>query len=340
MSPSSNKPAHSGNKYSLCCLFHSPEKDPKIGKQYKGRPTSYKIITYASFNKHKNIQIVTDIWQHNLQTLAGMIQYCSDNNLDLRISSSLFPLATHPELEKVIDYRQIREKIAGIDLWFIYLRGLVAETKIRLSMHPGQFNVLESNDPNTVGNTIKELNWHGWFLDQLGCPQNHWSPINLHIHTSKGNFNDLAGRFIRGFLQLDYSVKSRLTLENNDKGGEMSMENTPWHCENLLEFREIAMPHIGSIPLCFDNLHDWLLPSPNLSTQQCFHEFYNTWQIGRDLHQYTPVFHHSESSDPMNRARSHADLPSFIPINYGKPVHWDVELKLKNTAIEHLLTLT
>lgn len=324
-------------------MFHEPGKNPQIGAQYKGRPTGYKTMTFQQFSgkNDKNIQNLTDIWAHNLQVLAGTIQYCADNGLGLRISSSLFPLATHPAVENLINYQEIREKNAAIDLWLTYCADSIKKHKVRVSMHPGQFNVLESNNPETVSNSIKELNWHGWLLDQLNCPQSPWAPINLHIHTSKGNFHDLSGRFIRGFLQLDHSVKSRLTLENNDKGGEMSMGNTPWHCENLLEFREIASTHLGEyqIPLCFDNLHDWLLPSPNLSPEQCFHEFYKTWQIGRDLHQYIPVFHHSESSDPANRARSHADFPSFIPINYGKPVHWDVELKKKQLAIKILKSL-
>lgn len=343
---SSHKPHHTYNTYNMVCMFYKSGngKSPQIGVQYKGRPTSNRTMTFKSWSSHKNVQKLTDIWAHNLQVLAGLIQYCADNSLGLRISSDLFPLATHPSVENLVKYQEIRGKNAAIDLWLIYCSDLIKKHKVRVSMHPGQFNVLESNDPNTVNNAIKELNWHGWLLDQLGCPQNHWSPINLHIHTSKGNFYDLSGRFIKGFLRLDHNVKSRLTLENNDKGGEMGMENTPWHCENLLEFRRIAATYLGEyqIPLCFDNLHDWLLPSPNLSPEQCFHAFYNTWKWdnGNDSYDFTPIFHHSESSDPANRARSHADLPSFIPTNYGKPVHWDVELKFKDVAIKHLLTLT
>lgn len=316
-------------KYNLCCLLHNPPSDLYL----------YKTITWASYLKNHDTQRAISIWRHNLQVLGRIIQYCATNNWGLRISSSLMPLATHPEFSNKLSY----VSFAGLDAEFQKLRDLVNSTKIRLSMHPGQFCVLESENEATVDNAIKELNWHGWFMDQLSLNRDYNSPINLHIHTSRGNFYDLSGRFIRGFLKLDESVQKRLTLENNDKGGDESADNTPWHCENLLQFRDIASKHIPKLALCYDNLHDWLLSSPGLSPEKCFQAFYDTWNINdgpnNALNQYTPIFHHSESRDVNARDRSHADLPSFIPENYGKPVHWDVELKYKELALLKLQTI-
>ena len=328
------------NTYNLCCLFHDPEKT--IGKSWKGFPVKYQTITYSSFKSNPDINRVISIWQNNLLALSGMIDYCHQNKIGLRVSSSLFPLATHPAVEKQLDYKNCRTKYSLLDLLFTRLSKSVADTGVRLSMHPGQFNVLESEDSNVSGNAVKELNWHGWFLDQVDCPRSHWSPINLHIHTSKGDFHSLSGRFIRGFTALDDSAKSRLTIENNDKGdgcGKSKVITTPWHCENLLKFREVAKEYTQGIPLCYDNLHDSLLRSPSLSPEDCFKEFYKTWQVGENKSQIIPVFHHSESADLTGitkPCRSHADLPSFIPKNYGLPVHWDVELKHKQIAINCL----
>lgn len=325
-SQSDNSPhsPHKLNKYNLCCLLSNPPAGLK-----------HRTITYSSWQKDKNHSRIFEIYIHNLKVLAGLLEYSAKNGWGHRISSSLMPLLTHQSVFAIDCYEDFDflRLIPEITRELNKCRDIIRDKKIRVSMHPGQYNVLESDNPNTVINAIKELNWHGWLLDQLGCARNHWSPINLHIHTSKGNFYSLAGRFIKGFKLLHPSVQSRLTIENNDKGGEQSLDNTPWHCENLLEFREIAEPHIGYIPLCYDNLHDKLLRSPNLSPEECFHKFYETWPVDKTTDQeIIPIFHHSESDGGV----SHNDYPSFIPDGYGKMVHWDVELKKKELAIKKL----
>ena len=270
---------------------------------------SYKTITFKSWSADPNEKRLIAIYQHNFRVLRQTMDYCAQRGWGLRISSSLMPLSTHPKVKFRWNHPEVMPFIRA------------CKPNIRVSMHPGQFNVLESNDPVTVENTVAELNWHGWLLDQLDCPRSRQNPINLHIHTGKGDFYDLSGRFIRGFLRLDESVKSRLTLENNDKGGM-------WNCQTLLQFRELAMEYTGNIPLCYDNLHDRLFPS-DLSPQECFERFYVTWG---DI---TPIFHHSEADS----GNHHADYPTFKPLDYGRAVDWDVELKAKEKAIQKLETL-
>jgi UV DNA damage endonuclease len=190
-------------------------------------------------------------------------------------------------------------------------------------MHPGPYNVLESSNDVTVENTIKELNWHGWLMDKLGAARTHYNPINTHIYTSQGDLYDLTGRFIRGFQKLDESVKSRLVVENNDKGGV-------WNCANLLIFNNLCKEYVGNIPLTYDVLHDRCLPSDGMTSEECFKEFYKTWG---DI---KPIFHFSESTEGNNK---HAEYPTSLPMDYGMSVDWDVELKAKDLAIQHFKKL-
>ena len=221
------------------------------------------------------------------------------------------PLATLPQYQ--IDWNN--PKVAAE---IQKCKNSIAQLGVRVSMHPGPYCVLESENPATVNAAIDELNWHGWLLDQLGAPRSHYAPINTHIYTSKGDMMTLAGRFLKGFLRLDDSVKSRLTVENNDKGGL-------WNCDNLLIFNQLAKDFLGvTIPLCYDILHDKCLPS-TLTPRECFNAFYQTWPDG-----ITPVFHYSESADGSN---AHADYPTQTPPDWGA-VDWDIELKAKNHAIQ------
>lgn len=259
---------------------------------------------------------VYEIYKHNFKTLATTLKYCAGRGWGLRISSSLMPLSTISLPNLWINWED-KAFSAEID----ECARIIKETGIRVSMHPGPYCVLESENQTTVENAVNELNWHGWLLTRLGCPQDRRSPINTHIYTSNGDMYRIMGNFIRNFGKLSAKVKDRLTVENNDKGGL-------WNCENLLEFNRVAADHIFNVPLCFDNLHDRLLRS-SINSQECFERFYDTWEG------VTPIFHHSEAVE----RNSHADYPTFRPLDYSRSVHWDVELKAKNHAIDKLETL-
>lgn len=272
--------------FNLCCIAnHLP----------------YKTVNFSHFRGYSHLY---GIWRSNFETLNTTLSYCADNGWGLRVSSSLMPLCTHPEVNS--DWSVVSDAIK-ICAETIKKRG------IRVSMHPGPYCVLESDNSTVVENTIRELNWHGWLMDELGAPRDYYAPINTHIYTSKGDIHGIAGRFIRGFLQLDDSVKSRLVVENNDKGGV-------WSCAALLSFREMAAQYIGNIPITFDILHDQLLPS----TPDAFKLCYDTWPV-------KPIFHYSESEIPGTSA--HANLPTKRP--FSDIVDWDIELKGKDAAIKH-----
>jgi UV DNA damage repair endonuclease len=67
-----------------------------------------------------------------------------------------------------------------------------------------------------------------------------------------------------------------------------------------------------------------------MTAEEAFNAAYDTWPT-------TPLFHYSEGIDGT---RKHADMPTNTPVNYGKEVYWDVELKNKCQAIFEIRRLT
>jgi hypothetical protein len=62
--------------------------------------------------------------------------------------------------------------------------------------------------------------------------------------------------------------------------------------------------------------------------QDAFELAYSTWPC-------RPVFHYSEGID---NTRKHADYAQHLPTDYGKQVDYEVELKMKDLAIEKMMT--
>jgi UV DNA damage endonuclease len=300
------------NTYSLCCI-HNGLAD--TGKKFR----TMTLKRFNQLNRNEANKLLGEIYLNNLYVTRCILNECVAKNWAYRISSSLFPLITEPnsniKLEELPQYHQICAE-------FDRIKKLIHGTGIFVSTHPDQFNVLASDNPKTVDSTIRELNFHGWLLDQMGAPQNYSAPINIHLNTYKGDLATIAERFRYNMQYLSESVKARLVVENEDKPNS-------WSVVELLQYQ-----HILNVPITFDNLHHNLNPK-GMTEEDAFHSCYNTWQLYGN---YIPRFHFSGNDDPSN-PRSHADLPKSTPNNYNKQVIWDVEYKGKEKAIRQILAL-
>jgi UV DNA damage endonuclease len=127
--------------------------------------------------------------------------------LFFRITSDLIPFASHP--------------ICQFD-WLTYFRDKFAEIgayvrahHVRISMHPGQFAVLNSPVDDVLGNTIKELRYHVEVLDAMSLDTS--AKIQLHVGGVYGNKEESIWRFVRQYNKLDEAIKRRLVIENDDR---------------------------------------------------------------------------------------------------------------------------
>ena len=294
------------NRYGLCC----------ISLKLKEQGFSHQTMTYKRFStlpREEALSILGSRIQNNLMVTNKTIEFCSENNYVYRVSSDIFPLITY-------DAANVRLKdlpnYEAIDNEFDNIRQTIQRTNVRVTCHPSEFNVLASNNPKAVDKTIIELNFYSWFFDRIGLPANYDAPMNLHVHNKNGTHSEIINRFVQNFNRLDSNCRSRLVIENDDKVN-------CWSVKELIEYFNPAT----NIPITFDYLHHKCNPC-DMNEQEALESCYLTWQG------YRPLFHYSESR-VGNNPRAHADYANQPFDNYGLEFDIDMELKMKDYAIEH-----
>ena len=311
--------------YNLCCMSITLKKSG----------SNHRAMRFNQFEKHSRgdaLEILGERALENLQTTLDTMKFAHGNGWGYRISSTLFPLFN---LDKANVGLQDLPNATLIDDKFEEIKHFVtgqSPKDFRISFHPDHFNVLCSANPEVVRRTMNELDHHAWLMDRMAGEnsRSYWYPLNIHMSRSSGDPEDIAKEFISNYRKLPARVRARLVLENEDKG--------VWTPDMLHEL--IHKP--TGIPITFDNLHHKCNPG-ELTEHQAFILCYDTWA----KHGVRPLFHYSEGG-ANNNPRAHTDFPTSCPdeymykhvIYYNKyGVDWDVELKQKDYAINHLQEL-
>ena len=293
-------------RYGLCCIsLILQDRDP---------PVKFKTMTYKRFSslpREEALSTLGDRILNNLEVTNEIIKYCAEKNYVYRVSSDIFPLITYDEanvsLEDLPNHDLIQDEFDNISQ-------TISTTDVRVSCHPSEFNSLSSLTERVVEKTITELNFYSSFFDRIGLPADRRSPMNLHVHNNNGTREEISRRFYENFRKLDENCQARLTIENDDK----------LNCWSVKELVEIFHP-ITRIPICFDYLHHKCHPN-NLPEQDAINMCWETWQT-------KPLFHYSESR-PGNNPRAHCDIPTEPFNTYGLEFDIDMEVKMKDIAIE------
>jgi len=292
-------------KLGLCCI--------SLDLQDLDPPLKFQKITFKRFSelpREEAVSILGDRILNNMFVTNETIKYCASKDLCYRLSSDLFPLITYDaaniNLEDLPNHDEIQDAFDDI-------ASTIAETKVRISCHPSEFNVLASKNQAAVDKTIDELNFYSSFMDRIGCPADHSSPMNLHVHNKDGTHEEIIARFLESFGRLDENCRKRLVIENDDK------ENC-WSVKELVEVFHLQT----QIPITFDYLHHKCNPN-GLLEQEAFELCHNTWAHIR------PLFHYSESR-PGKNPRAHADFAEN-KFEIYKDCDIDFELKMKDKAI-------
>lgn len=292
-------------KFGLCCI--------SLDLQDQDPPLKFQTMTFKRFSslpREEALEILGERIHNNLMVTAETIKYCAANDLCYRLSSDLFPLITYDkagvDLTDLPNHDDIQDA-------FDDLENVISETKVRISCHPSEYNVLASKNQAAVNKTIDELNFYSSFMDRIGCPADHNSPMNLHIHNKDGEHEEIIDRFLQSFNQLDENCRSRLVIENDDKLNCWSVRQLidHFHCKTF-------------IPITFDYLHHKCHPD-GLSEKEAFSLCYATWK------DHKPLFHYSESKIG-NNPRAHADYAENRFEIYDD-CDIDFELKMKDKAI-------
>jgi len=127
--------------------------------------------------------------------------------LYFRISSDIVPFASHPICK--FDWENYFEK----DL--ISIGKIVKGRKMRISMHPDQFVILNSPNKDVVNAGLREINYQIAFLNAMNL--DYTAKIQIHVG---GTYNDKIAsldRFIKNYnTLLSDDARSRVVIENDD----------------------------------------------------------------------------------------------------------------------------
>jgi len=228
------------------------------------------------------------------------------------MSSCLFPWASEYMLESLPNWDQISKNLA--------IAGEYARQQgIRLSFHPGPFNILSSNKAHVVANSIVDLSIHGKIMDVMGMPRSRYAKINIHIGASYGDRKSAMDRFCKNFNLLNDSVKSRLTIENDDRANLFSTK----------DLYEGVYKRTG-IPIVFDYHHHKFRNNGD-SEEDALAMAVSTWG------KVVPTCHYSESAclkeGKKKVLNAHSDYIYEKIENYGHRLDIVIEAKAKEKAL-------
>jgi UV DNA damage endonuclease len=268
----------------------------------------------AATLQEKGIEHASALALKNAEDLYKILQWNRDNGIYFfRLGSDLFPWGNKLDVHTYPDFEEISDVLRQAGQF-------ATDNNIRITTHPGPFNLLASPKEEVVINTIKDLEMHSLLFDLMGLSRTPYNKINIHVGASYGNKEMAANTWCKNFARLSEGVQSRLTIENDDKATMYSVEDL----YNLIH------RHV-KIPIVFDYHHHSFQPG-SLNEKEALQLAASTWQ---DI---VPVAHYSESkslheSNPKINPRAHSDYINNIIDTHGLCIDVMVEAKAKELAL-------
>ena len=277
-----------------------------------------KITTNRSMIKKtfqaKGLEYAGELGLKNAKDLLHILKWNKENGISFfRLSSDFFPWASNYKFEELPQFNSIKAELEKSGKFAI-------DNGIRITSHPGPFNVLVSPREHVVENTITDLEIHGRVFDLMGLSQTPYNKLNIHCNGVYGDKISAMDRFCKNFKRLSPSVQSRLTVENDDKASMYSVKDLMYIHERI------------GIPIVFD-YHHHKFNTGGLSEEEALKLAMSTWPDG-----IKPAVHYSESKalheeNDKIKPQAHSDYINELPNLYGMDVAVMVEAKAKELAI-------
>ena len=184
----------------LCCLF-------------RDQPIKFVTTTATAISKMKRpdaLAKLSRLCMENADALLAALQFCADNGIGcFRVNSQILPIKTHPTCGYEVDDLPEGDEIIRR---FKKCGEFVRKHKLRTCFHPDQFVVLNSPRPDVVEKSVQELEYQGEVAEWIGA-----DVINIHGGGAYGDKPKALADFARNLDRLSSRVRSRLTVENDDK---------------------------------------------------------------------------------------------------------------------------
>ena len=286
----------------LCCLF-------------RDQPIKFVTTTATAISKMKRPDALAKLSRlclENADSLLVALQFCTDNGIGcFRVNSQILPIKTHPtcgyEVDDLPEHDEIVRRFKACGTF-------VKKHNLRACFHPDQFVVLNSQRPEVVEASIRELEYQAEVAEWVGA-----DVVNIHGGGGYGDKPKALADFARNLDQLSSRVRSRLTVENDDK------TYTP---TDLL-----AICKATGIPLVYDVHHHRCNPD-GMSVQQATNKSLATWDREPMFHISSPI--EGWHGPKPERHHDFIDVTDFPNCWRRKKITVEVEAKAKEVAVKKL----
>jgi UV DNA damage endonuclease len=279
-----------------------------------------RTITYTRYQllgKEEQSAKLLELTAENLKSTRRMLLYNIAHEIELyRLSSSIVPLATHPDVmwDFVTPFKKEWQELGDI----------IRQHHLRVSFHPNQYTLFTSPNNKITDNAVIDMEYHYRMLEAMGVVKN--SALNIHIGGAYGDKLETIQRFHQNIKKLPEPIKNVMTLENDDK--TYNADETLLACE------------MESIRFVFDYHHHMANPG-DLSLAEILARTVATWEKTN-----IPPKIHVSSPKSEKAFRSHADyvdveflMPLILALKELKvDVDFMIEAKMKDLAMLQLIT--
>ena len=171
----------------------------KVGYACQNRLLSANTNNTFRLTSYSESKVKSTI-EKNFKELFEILEYNIQNKiLFFRIGSSFIPFASHPicKFDWKKHFADDFEKAGNI----------IQKNKIRVSMHPGQFVVLNSKRKEVMDSSVRELEYHAKLLDLMNLDNS--AKIQIHVGFPQGDKEKAKTDFLKNFEKLSDSVKKK-----------------------------------------------------------------------------------------------------------------------------------
>ena len=260
-----------------CKYMHPDQTQKKKLLEEIQRPLNTRSTTVQWLNRQTREvaeQRLWDIMVHNIQSYMNLISYVGGlpNELRMvRLGSDVLPVYTQSDWSYFWRKPDVRDYCAKN---FANVGKRARDLDVRLSMHPGQFTVLASDNPDIVNRSIEEFEYHVDCIRWMGYGQQFQDfKCNVHISGRQGP----AG-IINALPRLSQEARNVITIEND----EMS-----WGIDASLELEK----HVA---LVLDIHHHWVRTGEYIQpSDDRYHRVVDSWRGVR------PTIHYSVSREDL-----------------------------------------
>lgn len=195
----------------------------------------------------------------SLGYLCDVIGYLRKHGIHMyRMSSDIAPYATHPDMPQF--HAMVKESAGDLAQFGRYAR----EADVRLSFHPSQFIVLNSENEKLTVKSMWDLDSQAEMLDLMECGPE--AVMVVHVGGAYGDRESGWRRWAETWKRLGEPVRRRLVLENDD---------IRYSAADVLKVHEAT-----GVKCVWDYQHHWCFNPEGLELVPTLEKFCATWPEG------------------------------------------------------------